>query len=349
MSDDEVRVSRLSPQRTAVIALNFLLALTFAFPCTGRAQNGPPAASAGPHTLSGVVTDETGKPLADIDVFVDQLQRRTRTATTGRFRFDDVKEGKYTIGARSIGYDAVGTKISVKDSGAVVRFQLKRSAFSLASVITTAARGGLSGVVADTGMRALSNVRVRVIGQSVDLRTDSAGQFFAPLRAGKYLVRLERDGFTRQLIGVTVPADSGRNVAAWMVPQHGGDNPREGANLFDMNTRLVRSSPVSTLYFTRGDIMKTPHTDLRGFLAAVETRLIDPSCMVTINGGPRMEPIWKIYLSDIEFLEVYPPAMPRHRSGAPSGSADRMAANRSTGSAFQAGACSDQVIVWMRR
>jgi hypothetical protein len=47
------------------------------------------------------------------------------------------------------------------------------------------------------------------------------------------MVRIERDGYARQLIGVTVPPN-GRKIAAWMVPQRGGNNPREGANLFEM-------------------------------------------------------------------------------------------------------------------
>ena len=361
MSDDAVRLCAVGMcavrvlgaalRRAGLAALLLLCAGGFGFAARADAQEiRLPIVSAGPSTLSGLVVDETGKPLSEIDVFIEQLQRRTRSAANGRFQFDGVKEGKYTVSARSIGYDAIGKKITVKDTGAVVRFEMKRTAFSLPSRITTASRGGLSGIIADTGFRAMPGVRVRVSGESVDVLTDASGQFFAPLKPGKYLVRLEREGFARQLIGVTVPPDSGRQLAAWMIPQKGRDNPQEGANLFDLNMNMLRGRAATYFVFTQQDIANSPHKDLRAYLAAAEGRNTDPTCTVLINGGPRREPIWKLNASEIEFMELSVYTPPRSGAGPPPKSVDFLKDKKldlkNAGSSGQR--CSG-VSVWLRR
>ena len=49
-------------------------------------------------------------------------------------------------------------------------------------------------------------VAVRVLGSGVGSAvTDSSGEFVLPVKPGYYMVRLERDGYGRQNIGVTVP------------------------------------------------------------------------------------------------------------------------------------------------
>lgn len=309
-----------------------------------------PQVSAGPGTLSGLVTDGAGKPLADVDVYIDQLQRRARTGTGGRFLFEAVKEGRYTVGARSVGFAARTARVAVRDSGAVVHFTLERTSFSLPSVITTADRGGLSGVIADTGLRALPGVSVRVVGQPYDEKTDSAGAFFMPLKPGKYLVRIEQDGYARQLIGVTVPPNEGRKIAAWMVPQRGGNNPREGAMLFEMRERMLRVGPVSGLYYSREDIEKSGIKDLRTFASSAEAKMINQDCPVIINGGPEWQPLWRVMTEEIEYLEIYPPKPGRQLGGPASSSRDRLGAERAAMSTTAGSKeCGDKIMVWVRR
>ncbi len=315
-----------------------------------RAVPPTPQVSAGPNTLSGIVTDVTGKPLPDVDVYVDQLQRRTRTTENGRFQFESVKEGRYNVGARSIGYAARTARVTVRDSGAFVSFVLERTSFSLPSVITTADRGGLSGVVADTGLKALAGVSVRVIGQPYDERTASAGAFLMPLKPGAYMVRIERDGYARQLIGVTVPPNEGRKIAAWMVPQRGGNNPREGANLFEMRERLLRVGPASGLFYSREDIEKSGIKDLRTFASSAEAKMINQDCPVVINGGPEWQPLWRVMTEEIEYLEIYPPVPARQTAGPVSSSRDRMATQRAAMSTTAGSKeCGDKIMVWVRR
>ncbi len=218
-------IPRWSRVKGPCLALLLVLLGVSEAPVRAAAQS---TVTAGPNIIAGRVIGADGQPIADADVYVEQLKQRVRTSADGRFRFINVDNGKYTVGARSIGYTGQSTKVTVKDKGVAIEFKLARAQFSLPARITTANRGGLSGVIADTGLRPLRDVSIRVMGQTYDERTDSAGKFFIPIKPGQYMLRVELKGFARQLIGVTVPENEGRQVAAWMVPQK-RSNPVEGA------------------------------------------------------------------------------------------------------------------------
>lgn len=342
-----VRVSQFSAGWRSAFALMAMLLSAQVLPAQDRAAG----------SLRGTVVDETGRPIENADVFVEQLKQRTRTTADGRFAFINLKQGKYTVGARSIGYLSASSKASVKDSVTVVQFVLKRGVFSLPARVTTASRGGLSGVVADTGYQPLSNVRVRVVGADEDVMTDSLGAFFVPVKPGRYLVRLEREGYARQLIGVSVPDGPGREIAAWMTPQKGKDNPQIGANLFDLRRRLIgavsreeRVGPATTRLLTREDIDTLGQRDLLQMVRSVVGYPVGADCWVTVNGGPRKDPIWRLSTDDLEFVEVYAKNVRRVTSGptGPGQSRERMAEERLEKATTPNAMCSASIVVWTR-
>ena len=262
----------------------------------------------GPNTLSGLVTDTLGQPIGNADVFIAELRRRTRTSPDGAFRFDSVKAGTYDVSARSIGYVARTYRVAVRADGGSVYIRMIRIGISLPSMITTADRGGLSGIIGDTAYRAMAGVRVTVMGTSSTALTDSTGAFFLPLKPGRYMVRLDLAGHARQLIGVTIPENEGRRIAAWMAPRFGSPNPQEGANLFDLNQRIMRVSPVSSKYFSREDMERQGIGDLQELARRWAVGPISPDCFVKINGGPRQVALWELTAADLEFVEVYLPS-----------------------------------------
>ncbi len=338
----------LSFPRAAVAALALATALT----CVAHRGEAQSVTSG---VIRGTVVDAVGRPIENADVVVEQLKRRTRTTTEGFFLFTDVKPGKYTIGVRSIGYESASAKITVRDSAAIVRFALGRAAFSLPARVTTASRGGLSGVIADTGYAPLADVRVRVIGADEEGVTDARGAFFLPVKPGRYLVRIERDGYARQLIGVSVPETEGREIAAWMIPQKGKDNPQVGANLFDMRKRMIgavgpteRSGPASARYFSREEIDKLGHRDVLTLIRAAAGYPVGPDCWVTINGGPRKDPIWRLSTDEVEFVEVYERNVRRVTGGPQTGSRERLAEQRLEQATTPTGLCAVNIIVWTR-
>lgn len=315
------------------------------FGATSAAAQDPVPPRSGLVVLSGTVIDSLGRPIEDADVSVQQLQRRFRTGADGKFVFDNIKPGKYTVTTRRIGYLADSRKVTVGDGGLNLPIPLKRAAFSLPSVITTAERGGLSGVIADTGFRAMAGVKVRVLGTPHTVESDSSGAFFAPVSPGHYLVEILRDGYTRQLISVTVPPDAGRKIAAWMVPQVGRANPKIGANLFDMTVRLRRVGPVTAQYFTREDIEKAGWTDLRQVGSVAAGRLLNPNCPVIIDGGPSIRELWEITTSEVEFVETY-----THRAPVPKANDPRAGdvTVRASTNMLPPSVCGTTLIVWLR-
>src|SRR5262249_40966617 len=141
--------------------------------------------------------------------------------------------------------------------------------------------------------------------------------FFAPVPAGHYLVDVTRSGYDRQLISVTVPADAGRSIAAWMVPQTGKANPQIGANLYDMRVRQMRAGPVAGRHFTREDLELGGWTELREVASVAAGRLMNPNCPVFINGGPQRRELWEITAREIEYIETYTTRAPVPTVNAP--------------------------------
>ncbi|MCC6930689.1 MAG: TonB-dependent receptor [Gemmatimonadaceae bacterium] len=97
---------------TARLPLVALAALAWAHPVQLPAQ----ALS----TLEGRVTSNTGSPLAGVALYLTSAVHATRGTTSdadGRFRFDSLAVGRYSLRARRVGYEAWNGDVDVKPSG----------------------------------------------------------------------------------------------------------------------------------------------------------------------------------------------------------------------------------------
>lgn len=265
----------------------------------------------GAGTLSGVVVDTTGVPLAGATVFIVELRRTATSRENGAYRFDDVPVGRYTVGARAIGYISSTGMIEVAANGGAAVIEMIRVTFSLPTMTTSSRRGGLSGVVGDTSFRAMPGVVVKVLGSGAGSAvTDSLGEFFLPVKPGKYVVRLEKAGFARQVVGVSVPENEGRRIAAWMTPEFGRRDPMQGKALFELEQRLIRRSPVWSKLYSHEDLERMNIADARDAVQRFLAFPIHDDACALINGGPQEAPLWSISAADIEMMEVYgfPPA-----------------------------------------
>lgn len=276
---------------------------------TAQAQAQVPA-SAGPRTIVGVVTDTLGAPVANADVSIRSIDRTTRTDANGVFRFINIAPGTYRISARAVGYVSPASEIKVGAEGVRVVIQMIRFATTLASRVTIASRGGLSGVIADTAMRALGNVSVVAVGSRETTVTDSAGAFFMPLKPGSYMLRLERDGYDRQIVGVNIPKDEGREIAAWMKPRTGASNNNEAQALFDLNSRMIRTTKASSEFLTRDQLAESGVEGLAGALQKYAQGPISGGCEVSEATNP--SPFFKLSIgslavADVEYVEAYKP------------------------------------------
>lgn len=261
---------------------------------------------AGPRTLSGIITDTLGTPIPNADVQIVSLNLRTRSGVDGTFRFNEIAPGTYRINARSIGHVAPSQTVVVGEQGGSVRIAMIRFATVLPSRVTSAVQTGLGGIIGDTAYRALPGVKVTVIGGAKETVTDSAGAFFVSLPEGKYVLRLEREGYARQIMGVTIPKEEGRRVAAWMVPHAGPANIIEAQALFDLAQRMVRVSPASSKFFSRGDLEAKNILDLQALARQWSNGQISTECTVTIGGTMGVQiPLATVITSDVEFVELY--------------------------------------------
>jgi hypothetical protein len=112
-----------------------LAALAAAAPPSGAA-----AQEAHGPTLTGVVKDQSGKPVAGADVTANPDAHRTRTDSAGRFVLTGLAGGSYTVRARKLGYAPADpwTADFSKNSHLEITLELGRAMPMLDTVIVTA-------------------------------------------------------------------------------------------------------------------------------------------------------------------------------------------------------------------
>ena len=265
----------------------------------------------GHDVLVGVVVDTFAVPIEGVEISIPGIRRRAVSDTAGRFRFDKIDGGTYEVRARKIGYAPQVRKFTVEKEGGTGAFMLLQFARNLPVVTTSAARGGLSGTVGDTGYRAIVGAEVRLMGHEDFTLTDSTGSFFIPARAGKYMVGIHGDGFDDRVFSVVIPPDSGRHITAMLFPE--SEQPIQWkANLLALASRLDRRIERYSAFLTR-DELKAMGIEWVSEAVAMEAQLrrgVDNGCSGVKNGGPETVSIDKLTVDDIESIEIYRPGTP---------------------------------------
>lgn len=101
-------------------------------------------------TLSGVVRDANGNPIANATVLLPQLNRTTTTGANGAYSFDDVPMGNYYIIARAPGYldGNVSANFTPSAPSQIVNFDLTPvpTGLSPGAFVAIAVGGGLAAI-----------------------------------------------------------------------------------------------------------------------------------------------------------------------------------------------------------
>jgi hypothetical protein len=264
------------------------------------APNGP-----GPRLMTGVVRDTAEFTLEGAEVSIAKLQRRTFARADGTFGFDDIAPGKYSVRAKKIGYAPQVRTIEVDSLGGIGVFELLPLSRALPAVVTSAARGGLSGVIADTSYNALPAVEIRVMGKGMAAETDSSGAFFIPVPAGAYIVTIRKEGFADKVVGVTIPSDSGRYLTASLQPSSGPKPVREAWNLADLTSRLAMRNKQLTSFYTREDLKSFGIEWVYDAVRMGGQDQYDTDCKVIVDGGPGTTDLGTLTIDDVESVEIY--------------------------------------------
>lgn len=259
------------------------------------------------------VVDADDRGVKDAEVYVVGVEARLRTQDDGRALLVGVREGHYEVAVRRVGFLPRRVTVPVtRDSTIYTVVVLVPTTTRLAPVVTAATRTGLFGTVSDTSLRALRGARVSVAGSGRSIRTDSAGRFFMSLRGGSYMLRVERDSFAIQTFAVTVPKDSGREVAVWLVPQSQRNRAVyavEATRQFDLDQRMIRANPAASRFYTRDQLIALGINDMARLARQWATGGITALCLIQIMGtahvGGYSVPLTSVITDEVEFVEVY--------------------------------------------
>jgi hypothetical protein len=266
----------------------------------------------GARKLGGVVRDTSAFAIDSVEVSIASLQRRVFSKADGTFLFTDVGPGKYEVRARKLGYGPQIREMVVDSAGATGMFSLVPLPYVLRPVVTTVARGGLSGVVGDTSFNALGGAEVRVLGHDGRTVTDSAGAFYIPIKAGSYVVAVKDPGFADRLVSVVVPRDSGERIRVTLAPPKRALTVREVHNVDDLGQRLAWRNTQHSRVFTHADLVDMK---LEWVYDAVQIGyhqvhsgppgMLDKDCAAMVNGGPDTVQVGNLTVDDVETVEIY--------------------------------------------
>ena len=112
--------------------------------------------------ISGTVTDELGgESISSVQVLIDALGLETLADEDGRYRLQNVPEGRHRLTARQIGYASVSVMVTVTSGETVVQdFSLSQQVVALDALVVT-------GVPGETRVRAIGNSLERLDTQAV--------------------------------------------------------------------------------------------------------------------------------------------------------------------------------------
>jgi len=321
--------------------------LTTAMAATAAAQQCKPGPPINPpavqRAIVGVVLDTANHPIENANVGMRKPRREARTSTNGRFQLSDLAPGTYEVTVRRLGYETTVANYIVADSGGVARFCLVPEARGLAPMITSASRSGLAGIVGDSTYKPVAGAEIRALGANASTLSDATGSFYLPLKPGTYAVWVSKAGFDRQTLSVTIPPDSGRQVAVWLGSPR-PDKNRYASNLEDMRGRILRANPMYSSLVSSEKI-GLYSTDLAG-VAQAESKggRVHDDCEAVIDGGPMTLPLYMIDKADVAMMEVYIPRS--KRGGATSIISSGTRAPTSVGNL--GGKCTATIFVWMK-
>jgi hypothetical protein len=223
-------LSRAAPGAVRALLLFVLLAC----PAPGAAQ-GPV------QSVTGVVRDTSGAPLAGAEVLLGK--RIATTNAQGAFRFDSLVPGRYPLVIRLVGYAPVRSRVGVvAGEPTVLEYFIFPAPYLLPAVVVKGERTGIFGVVGDTGYRAAVGAKVEVLGLAAGgglALTDSMGRFAFPgVGRGVHVVRVTMGGYTERRIMVELKEGEGRELAVMLAPSNQSLDGMAERALADLGTRL---------------------------------------------------------------------------------------------------------------
>src|SRR4051812_33268798 len=129
-------------------------------------------------TITGHVTDATGRPLANAQVFVVGTQLRGLTTAEGRFSLAGVPTGTHTVRAMLIGFAPQSRSVTIADQPITLDFTLTAQTVQLEAVVTvgygTQRRQDVTGAVSSVNVTDVPVAVTQNVGQMLEGRVAGA-------------------------------------------------------------------------------------------------------------------------------------------------------------------------------
>ncbi|MEO5817109.1 MAG: carboxypeptidase regulatory-like domain-containing protein [Gemmatimonadaceae bacterium] len=273
------------------------------------------AAQSGTYTVSGMVRGSvTDEPLAGavVDLRTGSAQRFARTDQFGAFELASVPSGNYRMTVRRIGFAELARDFVVADRDTAVTLTLVPRAQLLDTTRVRANAMAIHGVVgAAHDLRPLAGATVLVVGAGRTETTDSAGQFFAPVKKpGTYFLRIARPGYAMQVITIDVPDDRSVETSALLDSSEMAVRPGTDELWTEFDKRVVWHA-MNSAVVSGADLRKFEADLLSDALRSTPSFVkrglkIGSATCVFVNGLPR--PGWAldaVPVDNIEAVELY--------------------------------------------
>lgn len=273
------------------------------------------AAQAVPRTVSGVVRDTLGQPLEDAVVVLNPTEalRAGRADAAGRFRFDRINPGRYTMRTTWIGYVPDERTIVVPEGGLEVEIRLTPIAFRLDTLTVVARRTGIFGTTVErTDFSVLGGVEVKVLGTMLRGRTPADGKFsFGEVRFGGWVVQASRDGYATIMVPVVVPDTAAVELALAMDTARTKTQQVANNRIREMDMRINRRQANASAIVTRQEFgaARTQTLDIALRYAPsylVKGLVLENVECIYVDGVPKPSLRAKdILAEDVALVEVY--------------------------------------------
>lgn len=270
-----------------------------------------------PRAISGVVRDSTGRPLGGAGIALDPngSPRVTRADDQGRFLFENVAPGTYSLRVTWIGYQPENRIIEVTEPGLHVNVVLTALPRRLDTLKVVARRTGIFGtVISNVSKKPVDRASVEVMGTRHRATSAADGSFsFPEVVEGGYVLVLRRNAFSTRMISVAVPSGGAVEVSAVLDSLVTRSAALFEGRLRDMEFRIHRRDRNSSAVISRQELSLLQDAQLNESLQyapSIYSRGLivrnAPVCSFYVDGRPETFLTLEDFRpSDIDMLEVY--------------------------------------------
>jgi hypothetical protein len=181
--------------RRTLLVPDWLRAAAIAAVALAAIVSGTSAQGTGP-IVHGIVVDAAGDPLEGVVVEIHGARKSDTTGENGRFRIDDLRSGRYWLGARRIGHLPYQASFTLENEIREFRIVLDAAPFELPEVVVKASESLYERRMKDFVWRSRSSFGGRFLTQD-DILRDRSG------RVGNLVVRYMpfKRGYTMDMVG----------------------------------------------------------------------------------------------------------------------------------------------------